>query len=381
MKTYKIIYEQVRSSVLFYCFIILFGCSPDEQSLSIPTIEVDVTSNAKLKMSDYFDNFRILRLPSDIIIGEIDKIRYENNRIYISDGRALFIFSDDGELLSYFDKIGNGPGEYSGITDFIIDDGSVIILDRKQQRLTTYDHSGRSMTTRNLEYNTQAISPSINNSFFFYCSIDQSHKLRRIKTGEKDSLFLPIDKIQSNYLFIFAQYNFYQYQKAIYFFQPVNDTVYVSIDGSNVDPFFCVDFKGKNIPSSFLKKPYRDIKDFFDQLHEKPYGYGIYSFAVYDRFFMFSNFYQKEKKLTVFDRKDEKSKTFSSVEDDVYFKGLTIPVSQFTYHANKCIFVPIDASTVVKWKNVYPMSEPFNEIINTTEDEENPLLLIFDFKQ
>jgi len=359
----------------------MFSCHSYEQNHSIPTLETDITSNAKLELSEYFNNFRMIKLPNDTIMGEIERIKYENNCIYISDGRTLFIFSEKGNLLSCFEKKGNGPGEYSEITDFMIDGETIMILDRNQQRLITYDHLGKSMTTSNLEYDAQAISPIVNNSFFLYSGIDYSHKLRRVKNGQQDSSYLPVDKNQAEYLFIFAHHNFYQYQKSIYFFQPINDTVYVSDESGDITPSFYVNFKGRNIPPSFLKKHYKDVKDFFDQLYEKSYAYGVYSFAIYDRFLMFSSFYQKDKKLTVFDRINKITNTFVAVKDNVYFNGLTIPLSEFIYHANKHIVVPLDAFSVVEWRDKHPPLEQFKEIVNTTEEKDNPLLLIFDFKQ
>ena len=111
--------------------------------------------------------------------------------------------------------------------------------------------------------------------------------------------------------------------------------------------------------------------------------YGIYSFIRDKRFTMFGSFYQKNKKLTLFDHKNKSSNTFGTIKDDVYFKGLTIPISQFIYHANKdgSIVVPLEAYSVVEWRNTYTPSEPFGSIINTTKEDDNPLLLIFDFKQ
>ena len=381
MKIYKLIYKWRGCLLLFYCSVIMFSCQSFEQNLTIPTIEADITSNAKLRLSEYFDNFRMIKLPSDTIMGEIERIKYENNCIYISDGRTLFIFSESGELLSCFEKRGNGPGEYSGITDFMIDGENIVVLDRSQQRLITYEHSGKAVATRNLGYNVQAISPIVDNSFFLHCSIDCSHKLLRMRNGQIDSSYLAIDKNQAEYLFVFAHHNFYQDQKSVYFFQPINDTVYVSTEGGSINPFFYVDFKGKNIPSSFLKNKYRDVKNFFDQLHEKPYAYGVYNFAMCDPFLMFCSFYQKNKKLTVFDRKNNSSNTFATVKDDVYFNDLTIPVSEFIYHANKHIVVPLDAFSVVEWKQTHPPVEQFKEMVNATKEGDNPLLLIFDFKQ
>lgn len=383
IKMHKLFYNQQGFLLLFCWIFVAFSCLPTEQNLSVPAIEADVTSNAELKLSEYFKNFRMLKLPTDTVMGEIEKIKYENNQIYISDGQTLFVFSEDGKLLSCFKKRGEGPGEYASIEDFMVDGETITVLDRNQQKLLTYDHLGNSISTRNLEYYAQAISPKVDNSFFLYNGSDINYKLHRIREGVEDSMYLAVDENQAKYLFIFAHHNFYQYQKSIYFFQPINDTIYKSVDGGKIKPSFYVDFKGKNIPASFLKRPYKDIKDFFDELFKASYAYGVYSFVMSDRFIMFGSFYQKDKRLTVFDRKNKFSSTFATIKDDICFNGLTIPISKFIYHANKNkhIIVPLDAFSVVEWRKIYSPSEQFEKMVNATQEEDNPLLLIFDFKQ
>ena len=96
---------------------------------------------------------------------------------------------------------------------------------------------------------------------------------------------------------------------------------------------------------------------------------------------MFSSYCQSNKKLTLIDRKDRISHTFSNVNADIYFNGLTIPLSDFTYHMDKQIFVPIDAYKIVEWRNEYPPTEQFMEMVNATIEDDNPVFLIFDFKQ
>jgi len=359
-----------------------YSCQTKECKVSISIIEADATSNDELKLSEYFENFRMLKLPSDTVIGRIQRIKYENNRIYISDSQqALFVFSEDGVLLYCFKKRGRGPGEYLGINDFMVNGETITILDRDQQRLITYDNSGKNISTRNLGYFAQAISPSVDNSFFLFSDNAFSHKLTRVSSGQEDSHFLAVDQERAKYLFIFAHHNFYRYQNSIYFFQPLNDTIYQSVDGGRMNQSYYVDFKGKNIPESFFKRQFSNVKEFFDELYTTSYAYGVYSFVLHERFIMFGNFYQKNKKLTLYDRKNNISNTFSSIKDDVYFNGLTFPVSEFIYHADKHIIVPLDAFSVTEWRNAQPPSMQFKDVVNTTKEEDNPILLIFDFKQ
>ncbi len=373
--------------ILFFLFwIIVFNsCQSTERNLSIPTIEVDATSNAELKLSEYFENFRMLKLPTDTVMGEIKRIRYENNQIYISDGHTMFIFSDTGKLLSSFNKTGRGPDEYIAITDFIVDGENIIILSRTLQKLLTYNHFGECISTYNLGYWAQAISPAVNHFYFLYCGNESGdnnrYKLRSIQDGQPDSLYLLVDRNQAKYLQINSENYFYQHRESIYFFEAFKDTVYESVGGRGIKPSFYIDYMGNNVPASFFERKYANIAEFFQEFHKTSYAYGIFNFATYDRFLMFSSFYQKNMKLTVFDQKNQTSNTFATIKDDVYFNGLSIPVSEFKYHASKSIIVPLDAFGVFEWKNAHPPAEQLKEVVDATKEGDNPLLLIFDFKQ
>ena len=105
-------HDQQRVWLLVCWVFITFGCLPEEQRLtSVPAIEVDIASDTELKLSEYFENFRMLKLPTDTLMGKIENIKCENNKIYISDGLTLFAFSEEGELALCLEKRGEAPDE------------------------------------------------------------------------------------------------------------------------------------------------------------------------------------------------------------------------------------------------------------------------------
>ena len=364
---------------------LLCSCQQKERDFSTSLIEVDVTSNAKLKLSDFFENFRMVKLQSDVVIGGIRRIRYENNLIYISDVKTLFVFSNSGELLSYFNHSGVGPREYVGITDFVVDDDTITILDRTSQKLLKYNHSGDYFSEHKLGYYAWAISPTVDRYNFLYCGYENillnfPSKLRRMCSGQPDSLYLFIKENQADFMHFRYKDNFFRNQDAVYFFELFNDTIYKSIRGSNIQPFYCVDYKGKNVPSSFFSGNYANVVEFRQEYNKTSYAHGVFSFVEFDRFLMFGSNYQQKIKLTIFDRKEEISHTFSDVVDDVYFNDLTFP-EIMSYQADKHIFFIINAYQAVEWRKENSPKERFKEIVNDTEEDDNPLLLIFDFKQ
>lgn len=85
-------HDQQRVWLLVCWVFITFGCLPEEQRLtSVPAIEVDIASDTELKLSEYFENFRMLKLPTDTLMRKIENIKCENNKIYISDGLTLLL--------------------------------------------------------------------------------------------------------------------------------------------------------------------------------------------------------------------------------------------------------------------------------------------------
>ena len=54
------------------------------------------------------------------LISSVSKIVHRNNRYYILDKEMdrIVAFDDQGKFLNLINKKGNGPGEYTGLSDF-----------------------------------------------------------------------------------------------------------------------------------------------------------------------------------------------------------------------------------------------------------------------
>jgi hypothetical protein len=365
-----------------------WGCTQSQNTLPLTNIKADVTSNKEMKLSDYFENFKMVKLSSDSVMGEIKRIRYENDRIYVTDGNSMFVFSNTGKLLHKFSKFGKGPGEYLMIDDFIINGDSIIVLCRNWMSLITYSNSGEYGSACKFEHFPQAISPLVNNSCFIYFGDTYTptlqHKLQRLRNNREESRYLPADEHRAKNLFVFSTHNFNKHNESIYFFEAYNDTIYKSINGCDMKPFFWVDYAGRNAPASFFTRDFRDMRELNAAFQAEKYARGVFNFAGSDRFLMFSTIYQKNGFFTVFDHVNTISKTYGMLEDDVVFKGLMYPIDEFSfsYHAEgNYIILPLEATKVEEWRKKHAPAEPFKEQINATHWEDNPILLIFDVKK
>jgi hypothetical protein len=375
--------------VLFVCnSLVLFvdSCHTPKNHFSVETISVDITSNDEMRLSDYFEDFRFVKLFTDekTLIGEISKVQIHHQKIYVSDGSSMFIFSEKGELLSGFNHVGIGPGEYQGIADFYISGTDIVILNRSQQKLLRYDASGKCKNEFRLGYWAMKFSPAADSLLWIFCGYElgdkNSFRLHLTQNNQIIRQFLPVNPVQARYLHVSAPSNFFKYGEMLNFFEIFNDTVY-SLRNEKIERRYCIDYQGHNIPSSFFERNYADIFQFFQAVHGSSYAYGIDRFAENDRIKIFGSFYQKTKKLTVADAHESATHTFTSIKDDIFFPSLMIPINEFNYFAEEYIIFPVDALTVMEWRAQHPPAKEYETLIDAMEEEDNPALLIFKLKE
>lgn len=78
------------------------------------------------------------------LIGAEPKIDFTETRIFIRSGKTLKVFDYEGRFLNNIGKAGSGNGEYSGISDFYINEKleRVEILDKSRRKIVSYNYDG-----------------------------------------------------------------------------------------------------------------------------------------------------------------------------------------------------------------------------------------------
>lgn len=85
-----------------------------------------------------------LETTNDCLIGEVTKLIYQDNLIYIADNisKSIFVFDTTGKLRTKIHAVGNGPGEYINISDFTVHGTDMILFDHHKGKFLFYDASG-----------------------------------------------------------------------------------------------------------------------------------------------------------------------------------------------------------------------------------------------
>lgn len=98
--------------------------------------------------SSIFDSIKYITLPfnDNTVIASIDKLEIYDSCFYFWDkiGRKIYCFDYKGNYIFQLDKRGQGPGEYTEITDFIIEKElqQIHVLDRNLKKILCYDLRG-----------------------------------------------------------------------------------------------------------------------------------------------------------------------------------------------------------------------------------------------
>lgn len=72
-----------------------------------------------------------LEATNECLIGEVTKLIYQNDLIYIADnlGKRVFVFDTTSKLQADIHRVGNGPGEYTHISCFAVHGTEMVIFD------------------------------------------------------------------------------------------------------------------------------------------------------------------------------------------------------------------------------------------------------------
>lgn len=131
-----------RINLISLCFtLFIIGCSSNKLDNKIIKIELD--QNVKSNIKAYAESVIKLETSQKALIGDIWKIEFFDNKLYILDifySKALFVFSIDGKFISRT-ILGHGPGEVMNPFSFYIDkkNSKIMLWDQALSSMFVYD--------------------------------------------------------------------------------------------------------------------------------------------------------------------------------------------------------------------------------------------------
>lgn len=279
-----------------------------------------------------------LETSDDCLIGEIDKIQFYNDRIYILDillRKAVLVFDIDGNYLGRIGNTGRGPGEYILPVSFTIDERNdiITIYDNGTDKAISYQAGTFDfLSETKLEYHfIQSIW--MENSllaFFVPGSMKSPYEgqiLIATPSYEVINNFAPSDHITRKG---FSGINFiYKTKEGNYFFRP-NEGIVFSFDESSYWERYRLKLHKNFPPNSFFPNTPEPSSQYYKRLRESEY---VYSYQVMenDLYLIVNYTYKGEKFSGIYNKKS--GGTFltsaSRITDNTNKMDMLIPVATY----------------------------------------------------
>lgn len=263
--------------ILLINFIIC-GCNTKDYNKESHIINMTGKIQNTIELNTLFSDFEYISLETNenSIFGKINKLIIHKDKYYILDNsstKQIFQFSNNGEFIKTYGNIGKGPGEYTQIVDFTIDEtnDNIIILTHPSI-IYCYDKEGKFLYKKDLDcgslfsivnYKDGYLISNNNNSnikgknAYLIFDFDNKFKLRG-KSYNVLPHYLNLLPIISN--------PFLKSQNTISYFDFFTSTLYYNLKNEK-NKSFHFDFKGKKIPEEIFK----NSMDFF--MNQNDFGF------------------------------------------------------------------------------------------------------------
>lgn len=323
-------------------------------------------SDNPLILSSLVESYRLLPLETNdtSLLGGINKIVYHDNLIYLLDKRytaKVFAFTaNDGKFVRKFGKIGNGPGEYSNIDDFSIDEENrkvYMLADRN--RLITYTLDGDYVSAKQLPFMATHFE-YMKNRFFFVCDLtDMDNLLITDMDFNLLSSHFPNEVYKSNYRVLIHPLQ--KKENELLFHRFLDNCIYRIDHDGELSVAYQIDFGANSMSLEDIDNlTEKGLKDMM-----KTKVGNVKYFTETERYAFIMFFDKNSPCVSIYDRKSNQAKsyTFQALKDD--FIGKDFPILEYTL--SNGVF-----TSVIPFNLIEHLVE--NKLLQNVNEDTNPIL-------
>lgn len=374
---------------LFSCF----SCKRQENKLILTDLNKICinpdTCRESFDMSTILsDSVEIIPLETndDCLIGTIERLRFTEEYIFISDYIApkVFMFNRDGSFVQNIGKTGQGQHEYYQLGTFNIKGDSLFIQDIASRKYIVFDYQKREYKD-DIKYPYHHLELMIQGNTFYelssYFEFEKGYYnlfVQHLDQGTIDFM-MPFPKQvnkSSNYFVLNRQMCSSGEQTLFYF--PLNDTIY-QLDEKGIKPAYEIKFSKRTITS--------EEKENVDDMLLYAHRNGRILFPMYllqsDRFIMEAYSEGVEFRYLLLDKQDNSVLTSRSI----FFSslgGLALLGNWFYIDNNE--FIMSYPAGSFKMNGSYCLDKEFyarqrfGEVMDEVDEDSNPVLFRMKFK-
>lgn len=305
-------FPSIKVIIILTPFLLL-SCGSESEEVQAVNIDVfqsyplDIKDDKKL-LTELIESLQITRLEEteESLLRHVGRVEFHEDKMIFPDNKGTFYtYSNAGEFLSKFNRKGDGPEEYSRLTDFWIEDGIIGIYSLGQS-VNRYNLEGDFISRDRLDERAAHVYPYKSgyalDMHIRYTQDSLKYSLVTVDDKMKiDQTFLPFDKYPG---FISSQYlnSFFTLNDDLFYLHTMSDTVY-RITTDSVAPYIHYDFQ-----EDWYFKPDVEVKaDFSEEQRRKKQVWFVLNHIGPDYIYLFTTLGPRMDYDFLIDRKTKRS--------------------------------------------------------------------------
>ena len=242
--------------------LLLLSCGEAAHTPSTRTLQVNLKEASPVGWQELFARMEVIPLETNdnCLLMSIDKIRAYKDSLYVFDERreALYVFGKGGGFVRQISRRGQGPGEYTRISDFVLDnERKEIWLLAPYGYCLAYGLGGNYLRKTELpaKPNYQSITILPDGNYALWSCVEEEEE--GITLTDMAGAYLN-GYWHNDRIIDFMQLRpFYEYEGRAYFATAFDNPVY-EVTSDTMKPAYRWDFGDRNVDAQKLA-PYLDI--------------------------------------------------------------------------------------------------------------------------
>lgn len=365
--------------------------SNDVKSIAVSSIEKLLLDTTCFKKPQIV----VLETTKESLLSEIKKIAMDDSILFVCDkySNKLFMFDVNGKFVNKIDSKGNGPKEYIQTVDFTIDpmNKQIILLCAIPEKRMYFTYKGEFIKE---ERNSAFFSSIATDSKYIYLEDDSRDKNNQLYILNKETgigkVALKTINVRSN-LYLYG--NAFSQNKSILLARRFDNSVYELKNGEVIEKYR-IDFKSHSFPQELIEEEKEE--KISEECRTHNYVYSMSNVIESDNYMMFYTnlgifLYDKRKNELTGNKQILNSKLMPVLNYPLYYylpvgntDMFACPIDEpaFIKHIAKQISNHLNKPEVKEIQSKYPgLIEEIINIGNRMTEDNNPLLIIYEFKE
>lgn len=149
----------MRAIIMLAILAIVFSCRSAHET-GFQTIKVNINDTSAVNISTIAESYQVVPLETadTCLISRISQLQKANDYLFVIDGNSRILqFGSNGDFIRQIGRRGKGPGEYTSVGYFALDDKNHFILVSSGSQILCYDYEGKFMRSLSVDVSIESV--------------------------------------------------------------------------------------------------------------------------------------------------------------------------------------------------------------------------------